>query len=96
MGDPACPHCGSEDVDWSRKDQKYGCYACGKMFDGAPPTHLRECMYDDRTKWTCGCVTWKEGTTFYINPCSKDCVVYKAVIEASNKRGNPVIERKLS
>ena len=34
--DPACPYCGSEDVDWSRKDQKYGCYVCGKMFDGKP------------------------------------------------------------
>ena len=27
-----CPHCGMEDYDWSWRDQKYGCYGCGKMF----------------------------------------------------------------
>jgi len=28
-----CPNCGSEDVDYSGKARRYGCYVCGKMFD---------------------------------------------------------------
>src|SRR5437667_12763569 len=41
-----------------------------------------------KTLWLCGCVTWKDGETFYITPCSFDCKVYKFTIAESKRRFN--------
>lgn len=47
MSEPkCCPNCGSVDFDWSWRDNKYGCYICGKMFDGIAPKQIREQEHD--------------------------------------------------
>jgi len=31
-----------QDFDWNWRDEKYGCYFCGKLFDGVPPEPVRK------------------------------------------------------
>lgn len=46
---------------------------------------------DGKQYWSCGCITWREGKTFYLKSCGNEvCTVLMAVHEASNKENIPV------
>ena len=41
--------------------------------------------------WNCGCVTWREGKTFYCKSCGNEvCPVLRIVHESANEEGIPI------